>query len=89
MLQSVLLSLGLVGVLYALWKCVSIVVRIYTSPLRRLPGPPSDSFFLGNFKAIFKAENSVVQEKWLAEYGDVMAYPGIFGVCLFSLVDPT
>lgn len=81
MLQSVLLSLVLVAVLYASWKCVSIAVRIYTSPLRRLPGPPSDSFFFGNFRAILKAENSVLQEKWLAEYGDVVAYPGVFGVC--------
>ena len=84
MLLNMFLALVLVGVLYALWTLAVILVRIYTSPLRRLPGPPRDSLFFGNFKAILKADNSVLQEKWVAEYGDVISYPGVFGVCTLA-----
>ncbi|KAF7792238.1 hypothetical protein EIP86_003274 [Pleurotus ostreatoroseus] len=87
MLLNMFLALVLVGVLYALWTLAVILVRIYTSPLRRLPGPPRDSLFFGNFKAILKADNSVLQEKWVAEYGDVIAYPGVFGVWRLVTLD--
>lgn len=80
MLLSPLVSIVVVGALYALWKAVKLAYRSYSSPLRLLPGPPSESLLFGNFKAILEAENSVLQEKWLEEYGDTIAYPGFLGV---------
>lgn len=80
MLIDLLLYTAGAGVLYLLGHAVHYVYRIYTSPLLRLPGPPSDSMFFGNFKQIVKEDQSVPQEKWLAEYGPVIAYPGMFGV---------
>ena len=68
------------GALYLLGQGLYYLYKIYTSPLLQLPGPPSDSLIFGNFKAIVKADNSVLQEKWLAEYGDVISYAGMFGV---------
>ena len=51
------------------------------TPLRYLPGPPSESFFWGNSKLIEKAEESALQDQWVAQYGSTIAYKGIFGVC--------
>lgn len=80
MLTDLLLYAAGAGVLYLLWHGLSYLYRIYTSPLLQLPGPPTDSLIFGNFRAIVKVENSVLQEKWLAEYGDVIGYAGMFGV---------
>ena len=68
------------GVLYAVWQISPFIYRSLTTPLRKLPGPPSDSLLYGNFKAIFNTENSVLQEKWLEQYGDTIAYPAMFHV---------
>ncbi|KAF7792239.1 hypothetical protein EIP86_003275 [Pleurotus ostreatoroseus] len=73
-----LLSIVLLSVLYAVWKIAPILYRGLNSPLRRLPGPPSDSLFFGNFNTVAKQENAVLEE-WLADYGDTIAYPDLFG----------
>jgi len=57
-----------------------IVVHWFATPLRLLPGPPSEHWFYGNSKSIFKAENSVLQEQWVEKYGPTLSYPGLFGV---------
>ena len=80
-----LLSIVLLSVLYAVWKIAPILYRGLNSPLRRLPGPPSDSFFFGNFNTVAKKENEVL-EKYLAKYGDTTSYPDLFGVrCISSI----
>ncbi|KAJ3556986.1 hypothetical protein NM688_g1720 [Phlebia brevispora] len=83
-----LLPVFLVGLLvYALLRYAPRIYKRLTTPLRRLPGPPRDSLIFGNFRAIVKAENSVLQEKWIAEYGDTIAYPGLFGIWRLLTVD--
>ena len=80
-MTSTVLAFALaVFVTVALYHAVPMVWRALTSPLRHLPGPPTDSLFWGNFKIINEAENSVPQEQWVDQYGPTIAYRGIFGV---------
>lgn len=74
------LILGVAALLYILKKLGPVVLKRFTSPLRHLPGPPSDHWLFGNFKVIADSENSVPQERWMEQYGPTMAYPGMFGV---------
>lgn len=88
---AVLYAAGAVT-LVALYHFVPIVYKSFASPLRNLRGPPPDSLFYGNFKAIATAENSVLQEEWEEKYGSTIAYRGLFGVrvppdVLFAFVD--
>ncbi|KAH9885221.1 cytochrome P450 [Cubamyces lactineus] len=53
-------------------------IRAYTTPLRELPGPPSDHWFFGNLKAVQEEDNSVPQERWVAQYGQNIMYRGFF-----------
>ncbi|CAL1709423.1 unnamed protein product [Somion occarium] len=79
--MGILILAAFVALIFiALWKVVPFVVRPYLSPLRRLPGPPSPSWFYGHFRDIFKAENSVLHEKWIEEYGNVITYAGFLNI---------
>ena len=81
------------AVLYALAALIAVVLyqlgpfiwRAFTSPLRHLPGPPTDSWWLGQFRIINAAENSVPQEEWAKQYGPSIAYRGMFGVSLLAV----
>ncbi|TCD69777.1 hypothetical protein EIP91_006313 [Steccherinum ochraceum] len=79
MALNLLVAVPLALVAILLWKIVPVFVRIYTSPLRHLPGPPNPSWFWGQFKVIFNSDHGVPQEKWLAEYGQTITYQGMFG----------
>lgn len=71
-------TLGLLG--YAVWQLRSPIIKTFTSPLKNLPGPPRKSWLLGYFPDIWKADNSVLQEKWVEQYGPTISYAGLFGV---------
>lgn len=74
--------LGVFG--YALWALRNPIIKSFTSPLRTLPGPPRKSWLLGYFPDIWKADNSVLQEKWVEQYGPSISYTGLFGVSITS-----
>ncbi|KAI0705562.1 cytochrome P450 [Earliella scabrosa] len=63
-----------------LWTLVPFLVRIFKpDPLRDLPGPPSDHWLWGNFKALEEEENSAPQERWMKQYGShSIIYRGLF-----------
>lgn len=69
-------------VAFTVYKVISFLWQANTSPLRHLPGPPTESLFWGNMLAIQKEENSVPQERWVEQYGHSIAYKGLFGVRL-------
>ena len=46
----------------------------FFSPLRIVPGPPSNGFFMGNLRAIIDADPCELHEKWAKEYGPVVKY---------------
>lgn len=75
LLASLSATLGAYGV----YKFVTFYYDQWTSPLQLLPGPPSPSFIYGNMKEIWTAENSVLHEKWIEEYGPTMKYRSFVG----------
>ncbi|RDB19459.1 hypothetical protein Hypma_013686 [Hypsizygus marmoreus] len=72
---------------YGLFKAIKLIYGEFTSPLRDLPGPKSTSWIYGNFKEIWEAENSVLQEKWVREYGTTIKYTGLFGMSRLYTMD--
>lgn len=82
-----LLCFVVLSVLYALRKVTPTIYRGLTSPLRRLPGPPSDSFLFGNFKRVIQGEGNILK-KWSEEYGDTLAFPDLFCVSSAPAVVP-
>lgn len=76
LLASLSATLGAYGV----YKLVAFYYDQWTSPLQLLPGPPSRSFIYGNMKEIWIADNSVLHEKWIEEYGPTMKYTSFVGI---------
>ncbi|KAJ6606201.1 cytochrome P450 [Mycena vulgaris] len=72
---------------YALYEILKLVYQEFNSPLRHLPGPKSSHFFYGNFKEIWQAENSVLHEKWVQQYGPTLKYKGFFGLTRLYTTD--
>lgn len=67
---------------------VRIIVRQQISPLRRLRGPRSPSFFMGNLAAMHDQENNNLIATWEAEHGPAFIYHGLFGGCRLMITDP-
>ncbi|KAH9483655.1 Cytochrome P450 monooxygenase 169 [Psilocybe cubensis] len=84
--QLLLALLGSLG-LYLAYKLAKVLYDQWTSPLRALPGPPSSSWIYGNMKEIYEAENSVLHEKWVEEYGSTITYKAYFGMNRFYTTD--
>ncbi|KAF8953061.1 cytochrome P450 [Flammula alnicola] len=76
------LSVSLLAILgiYGLYKIAKFLYDQWTSPLRVLPGPASPSFIYGNMKEIWEAENSVLHEKWVEQYGSTIKYKEYAGI---------
>lgn len=68
------------GVVLLVYRLTYRFRRSWRSPLQHLPGPPNPSLIFGHMKAIFAAENSVLHENWVQEYGPNITYKGFFGV---------
>ena len=77
-----LLSLGLFAtpLLFFIFILLKYQIRNAKSPLRKLPGPPSHSWFYGNVKYIFERGQSVAWDEWIATYGKTFQYPSMFNV---------
>lgn len=71
---------GLVFLKIGEWSYVPI--RKLFSPLRHLAGPKNEHLIFGNLKRIFGAQNSVLHEQWVGEYGLTFVYRGFLSVCL-------
>ncbi|KAF7328914.1 hypothetical protein MVEN_02521200 [Mycena venus] len=70
LLASIAGSLGA----FALYELLKMIYGEFTSPIRHLPGPKPTHWFYGNLKDIFKAENSVLHEQWVQEFGPTIKY---------------
>ncbi|KAI1792352.1 cytochrome P450 [Ganoderma leucocontextum] len=85
--QTVLyILLGLLGIL--LWKFRPFYTRPFTSQIRNLPGPRMTSLVWGNMKEIIDEDNSVPQERWVAEHGPTIMYRGFLGLDRLWTMDP-
>ncbi|OCB84952.1 cytochrome P450 [Sanghuangporus baumii] len=67
---------------------VRIIVRQQISPLRRLRGPRSPSFFTGNLAAMHDQENNNLIATWENEHGPAFIYHGLFGGARLMITDP-
>jgi len=77
LLGPLALTLGI----FTLYKLVNFIWREYISnPLADLPGPPTPSWLYGNMRQIWDADNSVMHESWVSEYGNTMKYKAFLGV---------
>ncbi|KAF9036827.1 cytochrome P450 [Panaeolus papilionaceus] len=77
---QVLLAASAAFTSFGLYKLGHFFYYQWTSPLRGLPGPPSPSLLWGNMREIYEAENSVLHEKWVEEYGTTITYKSFFGM---------
>jgi len=82
-----LIALCLGGTIFVIVKAIRPLWRSYRSPLRLLPGPPNPSFFFGQMREIFKADNSVLHEAWVEKYGPNVTYKGLLGMRRLFTVD--
>ncbi|KAJ7664860.1 cytochrome P450 [Mycena rosella] len=63
---------------YALFQLVKFLYDQYASPLRGMVGPRNPSLLLGHFKEL--EEDSMLTEKWKAQYGLNFQMKGLFSV---------
>lgn len=73
---------------YAASGLIQLIFRQQLSPLRRLRGPPSPSFFMGNLLAMHDQENNNLIARWQAAYGSSFVYHGFIGGCRLMTTDP-
>ena len=67
-------------VLILVFTLVKYQVRNSRSPLRKLPGPQSQSWLYGNIKEIFERGQTVARDEWMSTYGKTFRYPEMFNV---------
>ncbi|CAB5346662.1 unnamed protein product [Rhizophagus irregularis] len=61
----------------------------YVSPLREIPGPPSDSPIFGNLKSLIKSDSFIEpQLQWVRKYGNIVKYNGLFNKPTLFVTDP-
>ncbi|KAG6374890.1 cytochrome P450 [Boletus reticuloceps] len=63
---------------FGLWTLFQFVYHQFTSPIRHLRGPKGTSWIYGNMRDIWNAENSVLHEGWVKQYGNTLKYKGFF-----------
>ncbi|CAG8586866.1 uncharacterized protein OCT59_021047 [Rhizophagus irregularis] len=75
--------LGIIG-----WITYKIFIwPFYISPLRKFPGPPSESSLYGNLKTLMTEESGVPQLRWIKKYGNVIKYHGLFNNPILLIAD--
>ncbi|PKC13450.1 cytochrome P450 [Rhizophagus irregularis] len=78
------LVLGIIG-----WITYKIYIwPNYISPLRKIPGPPSENPFFGNIKTFMKEESGEPQLRWIKKYGNIIKVHGIFNEPIVFVADP-
>lgn len=59
-----------------------LIYNPFKSKLAHVPGPPNTNWIFGHLWEIWKAENSVLHERWSQRYGHVLKYHALIGVSL-------
>ncbi|KAF8809591.1 cytochrome P450 [Phlegmacium glaucopus] len=72
-------SLGVILLVYAIYKISTFIYDEMTSPSRDIPGPLSPSFLYGNFKELSESSNNALEEDWLNQYGTTIRLKGMLG----------
>ncbi|CAB4429412.1 unnamed protein product [Rhizophagus irregularis] len=75
--------LGVIG-----WITYKVYIwPIYITPLRKIPGPPSESLFYGNYKTFMNEEEP--QLELMKKYGNIVKYYEIFNQPALIITDTT
>jgi hypothetical protein len=77
-LRTILPYLVIVLVAYGLYWAYTYVFP--ATLLYKLPGPPNGHFFLGHLPEIFDSASGDAQQRWMDQYGHVMAYRAFLNV---------
>ncbi|KAJ6566430.1 cytochrome P450 [Mycena capillaripes] len=64
---------------YILYSLLKVLYQEFTSPLRNVPGPKSDHWFLGNRLEIFKRGEDNQEGLWTARYGRTVRINTLLG----------
>ncbi|RIA87211.1 cytochrome P450 [Glomus cerebriforme] len=76
--------LGIIG-----WIAYKIYIwPYYISPLRKIPGPPSENLFYGHIRTIMTEESSEPQLRWVKQYGNIVKFHGMFNEPNILVADP-
>ncbi|PKY39665.1 cytochrome P450 [Rhizophagus irregularis] len=78
--------LGVIG-----WITYKIFIwPYYVSPLRKIPGPPSDNPYFGNVQSLMTKRSDFIdpQLKWIKKYGNVVKYHELFNRPVLFVADP-
>ncbi|GBB94360.1 hypothetical protein RclHR1_02340017 [Rhizophagus clarus] len=73
------------------WIAYKIFIwPFYVSPLRKIPGPPSDNPFYGNVNTLVARKDDFIdpQLEWVEKYGKVLKYNGLFNKPTLFVADP-
>ncbi|KAJ7141917.1 cytochrome P450 [Mycena crocata] len=73
---------NLQGGTYISYRGLKRTYRIYRSPLRSLPGPPSLSLFYGSVSLVPEADAYRLFERWTQEWGPTFRYSSFFNATL-------
>ncbi|CAJ0845527.1 10785_t:CDS:10, partial [Entrophospora sp. SA101] len=65
----------------------TLIEPFYLSPLRKIPGPPSESILLGNFPTV-AADIGKAHFEWKKKYGGILIYRGLLNEPIVLLTDP-
>ncbi|KAJ7100379.1 cytochrome P450 [Mycena epipterygia] len=76
---------AIVGV-YALYALLNVLYREFTSPLRNVPGPKSDHWFVGNRRRLLQTFDGQ-EGLWTAQYGRTVRLNTWFGFGLLYTTD--
>uniref|UniRef100_A0A1D1Z8L8 Cytochrome P450 4F12 n=1 Tax=Anthurium amnicola TaxID=1678845 RepID=A0A1D1Z8L8_9ARAE len=83
---SNLISFFILGVIG--WFTYKVYIfPYYVSPLRKIPGPPSENLFYGNVKTLCVEESGEPHIRWVKKYGNVTKYYGLFNRPIVIVAD--
>jgi hypothetical protein len=88
LLQLLFVALGGLICILLLYLVYSVYIYPYISPLRKVPGPPADSAWVGHAKVIAQTESGVVVREWMKKYGNMIRVRSIFGIEQIVVLDP-
>ncbi|KAF8904748.1 cytochrome P450 [Gymnopilus junonius] len=86
--QSSYLAIGLSIVLLLTTSSYVFKKLSGSSPISKIPGPPSSSFLFGHLRELLKGQVGEFQFKWKEQYGNVIRYKGILGEDCLIISDP-
>ncbi|KAI0667898.1 cytochrome P450 [Trametes maxima] len=84
-LLETLPTLAYASLAFILWASAVFLARMLRSPVLRLPGPRSPSFFLGYAKQFWVSDPTELHEEWVRIYGRTFSYRILSYVFLYTV----